>query len=237
MFFKTRSGFTTADFEFIAWTLGTTPSDREEIAASCADPASAAVYLRDARLFERSMTPPPVFLDISPGLFFYIFVFRALDRRSLADDDVVDYVSGVCSEFRSAGPLLQVASHEGAFFYITDLLNLMEELDGPRRHLLRRYIGDATLFLTGFFPRFFSRRSVRRGAPPIGFYQEVARSQYSDASLDPDARAEETAGVLSSLAERFADVSSALNELSEEYGLVGRRGGPGAGPQRPQLVV
>lgn len=229
MFSKTRSGFTAADCEFIAWTLGASPSDREDIVALCADPVTVTPFLHDDRLFERSMTPPPLFLSISPGLFFYIFVHRALDRRRIAGDDVVDYVAGVCAEFRSAAPLLQMASHEGAFFYMTDMLNLMDDLDGPRRHILRKYIGDATLFLTGFFPGFFLRRTERRGAPAIGFYQELARGQYSDAALDPDAQDEQTADVLITLAERFADVRTALNDLSSGYRLIGRRPDPPAG--------
>ena len=110
---------------------------------------------------------------------------------------------------------------------MTDLLNLMEELDGPRRHLLRKYIGDATLFLTGFFPGFFVRRTERRGTPTIGFYQEVARNQYSDAALDPDARDEQTSDILFTLSERFGDVRASLNELSTECRLIGRKPGPG----------
>jgi hypothetical protein len=229
MFSKTRTGLTPADCEFISRTLGATASDREEILASCADPSSVTAYLRDARLFERSMTPPPVFLGISPGLFFYVFVYRALERRSIADDDVVDYVAAVCTEFRSTGPLLQVTSADGTFFYITDLLNLMDGLDGARRHILRKYIGDVTLFLTGFFPGFFLRRTERRGAPAIGFYQEVARSQYCDAALDPDARDEQTADVLMTLSERFAEVRTALNEMWVDTRLIGRRREPPGG--------
>ncbi len=233
MFSKTRSSLTATDREFIARTLGDSPADREEILALSADPAAVTPYLRDGRLFERSMTPPPQFLIISPGLFFYTFVYRALDRRGISDDDVVDYVAGVCVEFRSAAPLLQVASQDGAFFYVTDMLGLMDELDGPRRHLLRKYIGDATLFLTGFFPGFFLRRTERRGAPAIGFYQEVARNQYSDAALDPDARDEQTADVLMTLSDRFDGVRTALNELSTEHGLIAGRPGRPAGTPRP----
>ncbi len=225
MFSKTRSSLTATDREFIARTLGSSPADREEILELCSDPAAVTPYLRDTRLFERSMTPPPVFLAISPGLFFYTFVYHALDRKGLSDDDVVDYVAGICVEFRSAAPLLQIATHDGAFFYVTDMLGMMDELDGPRRHLLRKYIGDATLFLTGFFPGFFIRRTQRRGAPEIGFYQEVARNQYSDAAHDPDAREEQTADVLLTLSDQFFGVRTALSELSTEYRLIGGSSG------------
>src|SRR3990172_248547 len=151
MFFKTRSGLTAADGRFIASTLGSTPGDREEIIGTLGDPEAITPLLHDGRLFERSMTPPPVFLDISPQLFFYVFIYRALDRRRLADDDVVDYVADVCVEFRSTAPLLHFAEARGGFYYVTDLLNFMDELDGAHRHMLRKYIGNITLFLTRFF--------------------------------------------------------------------------------------
>jgi len=130
-------------------------------------------------------------------------------------------------EFRSAAPILQLAEPEGGFLYVTDLLNLMDGLDGSHRHILRKYIGNITLFLTGFFPAWFVSRTMRRGAPSIGFYEGIAREQYSTAANDPDARDENTAGVLVTLAERFCDVRGALNDLSGEYGLVGGRPGSG----------
>jgi len=177
MFFKTRSGFTAADGRFIADTLGSTGSDREGIVAAMADPGSATSLLHDARLFERSMTPPPVFLDVSPQFFFFVFIYRALSRRRLADDDVVDYVADVCVEFRSTAPLLQLSDRGGGCFTVTDLLSLMEDLDGSHRHILRKHIGNVTLFLTGFFPAWFTARTRRRGAPSIGFYEGIGREQ------------------------------------------------------------
>jgi hypothetical protein len=226
MFFKTRSGLTEADGRFIADTLGDTPGDREEIVNALADPWARTTLLHDGRLFERSMTPPPVFLDISPQLFFYVFIYRALSRKRLADDDVVDYVADVCVEFRSSAPLLQLSEPRGGFYYVTDLLNLMDGLDGTHRHILRKYIGNITLFLTGFFPGYFVARTLRRGAPPIGFYEGIAREQYSSAAGDPDAKDDDTAGVLETLSERFCDVREALNDLSGEYALVGGGRGP-----------
>jgi len=229
MFLKTRSALTAADGRFIADTLGTTGGDREEIMYALGDPCTATALLHDDRLFERSMTPPPAFLDISPQLFFYVFIYRALRDRRLADDDVVDYVADVCVEFRSAAPLLQLSEPQGGFFYVTDLLNLMGDLDGTHRHILRKYIGNVTLFLTGFFPAYFAARTARRGAPSMGFYEGIAREQYSSAAHDPDARDENTTEVLETLSERFAEVREALNDLTGEYALVnGRR--PTASP-------
>lgn len=227
MFVKTRSQLTAVDCAFIASTLGMSENERAYVMNSGSDPEILTPYLRDERLLHRSMTPPPVFLEISPHLFFYMLVYRALDRKRLADDDVVDYIADVCFEFRTSGSLWHLAATgEGTFFYMADLLNLMADLDGVQRHLLRKHIGNITLFLTGFFPGHFEVRTARRGAPPIGFYEGIARTQYGDAAEDPLAESECTSGVLHLLAENFPEVRTALNDLSEEYRLVGREGAP-----------
>lgn len=225
MFTRTRSQFTDADRDFIATTLGLSEEERSGFIGPASDAEVITPYLRDERLLHRSMTRPPVFLDISPHLFFYIFTYGALDRRSIAGDDVADYIAGVCVEFRSAAALWHLAgSGEGTFLCVTDLLNLMQDLDHAQRHLLRKHIGDMTLFLTGFFPEYFRFRTGRRGAPPIGFYEEIARAQYGTAASDPRAEDEQMADVLNHLAENFPEVRTALNEGVSELRLAGSTG-------------
>src|SRR5436309_156305 len=140
MYLQTRSQFTPGDHQYIAETLGKTPEERYAIMRLSDDVESVTDLLHDRRLFERSMTTPPVFLSISPHLFFYVFVYQALDKKHLADDDLVDYVAGICTEFRNAHALWQFADQEGGTkIYIVDLLQYLADVDRHQQYYLRRH--------------------------------------------------------------------------------------------------
>ncbi len=212
MYYKTRSQFTQTDYRFIAETLSGNASVQQAILKLTEDPYTVTEFLHKKELFERSMTTPPLFLSISPQLFFYIFVYHALERKQLAEDDVVDYVAGVCVEFRSSESFWQLATTEGGkTFYMVDLLNFLPDLDRTHQYFLRRYIGNVTLFLTGFFPDFIFKRSIERSAPPLAYYEHVGRSQYETAADESSAFDENAGPVLNTLAERFVDIRSAIN--------------------------
>src|SRR5438094_403543 len=155
MYYNTRAQLTREDVQFVAQTLGSSEAERSAIVQMAADPSMMTALLHEKRLFERSLTIPPVFLTISPHLFFYVFVYRALDYKHIADDDVADYVAGICVEFRSNQALWHVGGSEGGkTVYMVELLRMLQDLDRPQQYYLRRYIGNVSLFLTGFFPDF-----------------------------------------------------------------------------------
>jgi len=218
MYYHTRAQFTAADHEFIAETLGSTTEERRSILLGTEDPFTVTELLHDPRLFERSLTTPPTFLSISPQLFFYVFVYQALDHGHLPDDDVADYVAGICVEFRSSRPLWHLAGAEGGkTVYMVDLLKMLPDLDRPQQYFLRRYIGNVSLFLTGFFPDFIFRRSKDIGAPPLAYYERVGRAQYETAAEHSALYDSEAAPVLNTLAERFVAVRSAMNVYTDTY--------------------
>jgi hypothetical protein len=218
MYNETRTHLTENDFRFIADAIGTSPGERASILQLSHDESSVVELLHDKRLFTRSMTTPPLFLSISPQLFFYVFVYQALEYKHLADDDVVDYVAGVCVEFRSNSALWQVASAEGGkTMYVVDLLNMLGEVDKHQQYHLRRYIGNVSLFLTGFFPDFIYQRSKQKGAPPLAYYERVGMSQYSTAASDSRSYDDDVAPVLNTLSERFVEIRSAINVFTDAY--------------------
>jgi hypothetical protein len=212
MYAETRSKLTPVDHQYIAETLGKSPEERYAIMRLADDVPSMTDLLHDRRLFERSMTTPPVFLTISPQLFFYVFVYQALDKKQLADDDLVDYVAGVCTEFRNPHALFHFADQEGGSkIYLVDLLQYLADVDRHQQYYLRRHIGNVTLFLTGFFPDYIFQRSKAKGAPPMTYYENIGRAQYETAAND-SAEYDAAAGpVLNTLAERFVDIRSAIN--------------------------
>ena len=163
------------------------------------------------------MTIPPMFLSISPQLFFYIFIYRALEHKHIADDDVADYVAGICVEFRASQSLWQFSSTGDKTMYAVDLLNLLGDVDKHQQYFVRRFIGNISLFLTGFFPDFIFQRCKNGGAPSIQYYEQIGRSQFETAAGDSYTYEAEAAPVLNTLAERFVDIRSALNIYTDSY--------------------
>lgn len=218
MYYRTRSQFTATDVEFIAQTLGETPGKQEAIRKLTEDPSSMTQLLHERELFERSTNTPPLFLTISPQLFFYVFVYRALDHKKIANDDVVDYIAGICVEFRSNNALWQMGKDEGSkCFYVVDLLNTLSDLAPPQQYVLRRYIANVTLFLSGFFPDYLFTRTETIGAPPISYFEKVGRTQYETAAEESLTYDESASAVLMSLAEQFVEVRSAINIYTDAY--------------------
>lgn len=217
MYNATRSRFTKSDLDFIAQTLGKNAGEQSAIMRLTGDPAVVTDLLHERKLFERSMTVPPVFLSVSPQLFFYVFVYQALDCKRLADDDVVDYVAGICVEFRTSHAVWQFSSKEDKCVYGVDLLNLLPDVDKHQQYFLRRHIGNVSLFLTGFFPDFIFHRSKSKGAPPIEYYENLGRSQYETAADDSPRYDAGAAPVLNALAEQFGEIRTALNLYTDAY--------------------
>src|SRR5260221_5827746 len=146
MYRHTRAKFTKTDHEFIAETLARSSGERSAILEMANDEEAVTDLLHHKRLFEQSMTTPPMFLSISPHLFFYVFVYQALEYKHMADDDVADYVAGICVEFRESRTLWQLATTEGGkTVYFVDLLNMLGDVDKHRQYFLRRYIGNVSL--------------------------------------------------------------------------------------------
>jgi hypothetical protein len=215
MFTQTRSQFTQHDYHFLADVFGT-PCAGDAVPGE--DAASVTRMLHSRQLFDRTMTTPPLFLGISPQLFFYVFIYQALDQRRLADDDVVDYVAAVCVEFKSHEALWRMTPEEnGTTVTMVDLLNLLGDVDRHQQYFLRRHIGNVSLFLTGFFPDLIFYRSRHKGAPPIAYYESIGRSQYETAAEASRTYDEDAAPVLNRLAEQFVGIRSALNLYTDAY--------------------
>jgi hypothetical protein len=209
---------TSEDYHFIAQTLAKSPKEHSDILRQTEDVDSMTELLHRKQLFERSMTTPPLFLSISPQLFFYVFVYQALERKKIVDDDVVDYVAGICVEFRSHQALWQLAATEGGkTIYMVDLLNLLGDVDKHQQFFLRRYIGNVSLFLTGFFPDLIFQRNMKQGAPSLAYYENVGRAQYETAAGSAHTYDEQAGPVLNTLAERFVDIRSAINIYSDAF--------------------
>ncbi|TAK62587.1 MAG: hypothetical protein EPO24_04825, partial [Bacteroidetes bacterium] len=122
MYNKTRSHLSSNDFEFIALTLGRTDSERQAILSVSDDNVIVSHLLHREELFHSILEKRSSLLSVSPSLFFYSMIYQALDFKHLADDDVADYVSGVCVDFTTNDSLFRFTTDVSErMLYFVDL--------------------------------------------------------------------------------------------------------------------
>jgi hypothetical protein len=196
MYSQTRSRFTQHDYRFIADVLG--GGDPVQLRE---DSASVTRLLHSRVLFERTMTAPPLFLGISPQLFFYVFIYQALENKRLADDDVVDYVAAGAWSSGRRSPLAASARRPGATARVVDLSTSWRTWTAtssisPPAHRERLCSSRPA------FPDYIFRRSRRNGgasmALRIGRPPRYRDSAEESRTYDEDARRSSTASPSSS---------------------------------------
>ena len=99
--------------------------------------------------------------------------------------------------------------------YFSDLLAALKNASSYQTFLIRTYIGNYSLLLTGiFYENVESRR--QRGAPSFSFYEELGRTSFHDAARHDVAKKFQLTDVFEKLAEQFHDCRLALNRLADE---------------------
>ncbi len=149
-------------------------------------------------------------------LLFYVMVRHALMQREIQDRQLADYTAAVLLEFAMAGKAHRVDGGEGEpFFYLTDILGALERARGEREFLLRVHLGNFALWLGGVFPDYIAHRVQRRGAPPMSYYDEMGAAGFRMAAGSDLALRHGVGDLFLRAADRFRDVRSALNSLSD----------------------
>lgn len=149
-------------------------------------------------------------------LLFYVLVRHALLQREVADRQMADYTAAILLEFGEAGRAHRVDGGEGEpFRYLADILAAMDEARGEREFLLRVHLGNFALWLAGVFPDHITHRVQRRGAPGLAYYDELGAAGFRGAAGSQLALRHGVGDLFLRIADRFADVRSALNALSD----------------------
>ena len=149
-------------------------------------------------------------------LVFYVMVRHALMQREIHDRQLADYTAAVLLDFAMAGRAHRVDGGEGEpFFYLADILAALERARGEREFLLRVHLGNFALWLAGVFPDYITHRVQRRGAPPLSYYDEMGAAGYRMAAGSELALRHGLGDLFVRAADRFPDVRSALNSLSD----------------------
>jgi hypothetical protein len=209
-----RARFTAADFDFIVRTLARSRGDSVSLVDLLSDSETRDSIL-DHPLLVETILSNAGHLHISSQFYFYVLARYVLQQAGIGDRKLCDYVGSLLETFSRANQLQSPSTIENrAHEYISDMLIALTRATLEQTFLLRAHVGNYSLFISGIFHENTQRRSLR-GAPDIGFYEQVGRSNYQLVASHETARRCELTDVFAGLAHRFHDVRLALNELSD----------------------
>lgn len=208
-----RNRFSAGDFEFIAKALARSPDNTSSMVELLTDESARDAALDADRLLHALLdSPEPV--HVSPQLYFYV-----LSRCCLKNFDrtVADYVASLLTEFIDAQRLKPSPEEPDINpCYVTDMLKALQAVSSERAFYIRAQVGNYSLFLTGVFPDRIRHQAARRGAPNIGFYEEVGSANYRMASGHRLAQEESLDTVYRTIADHFSEVRVGMNRLADQ---------------------
>jgi hypothetical protein len=144
-----------------------------------------------AILNHRALAPMP------PGLALYVMVRHVLLDHAIHSPVLADYVTALVLEFGQGRRSFRIADYDDKeYFYLVEILEDLDGATGRRAFLLRAHLGNFALWLSGLFPDYVVHRVHRRGAPGLGYYEEMGQTGYMMAADDPHARHEHVLGPL-----------------------------------------
>jgi len=204
-----RARFTAVDFDFVVRTLARSQSECVSLVDLLSDSETRDSVLDSPRLVQAILCNDAQ-LRISSQFYFYV-----LRDAGIRDRKLCDYVGSLLENFSRAhalhGPQVDDQSPRQ---YLSDMLIALSRATQDEAFLLRAHVGNYSLFISGIFHENTQRRSLR-GAPDIGFYENIGRRNYHLLSSHATARRCELDDVYAELADRFRDVRLALNQLAD----------------------
>lgn len=163
--------------------------------------------------------------SVPAPLAFYLLVRHALLARELVDRQLADYTAAVLLEFgnlsrggnagRAVASVAHVGNAPGEAICLADVLVELERARGEQEFLLRVQLGNLALWMAGVFPDHITHRVQRRGAPPLSYYDQMGAAGFRAAAGMHLALRHGLGDLFLLIADRFADVRSALNGLSD----------------------
>jgi hypothetical protein len=209
-----RDRFTAADFDFVVKTLARTEGDSVSLGELLTDSAARDSILDSPRLVQ-SVLEQHGTLHISPQLYFYVLLRHVLKQAALDDRTVADYLASLLETFSTTARMRSPADgHCNPVQYVSDMLIALRNASPSQTFLIRAHVGNYSLFITGIFHETVQRRN-ERGAPDVGFYEEVGSTNFRVAASHQVARSASLSGIFEQLGENFRRVRLALNRLSD----------------------
>jgi hypothetical protein len=210
-----RERFTAADFDFVVRTLARSATDQVSLVDLLSDVETRDSVLDHPRLVDAILSNTGQ-LRISSQFYFYVLARHVFQQAGISDRKLCDYVASVLEVFSRASLLRTPhASSDSVRQYISDMLIALQRVTPEQAFLLRAYVGNYSLFVSGIFHENTQRRSLR-GGPDVKFYEQIGRTNYQLVASHATARRCELNDVFEELADRFREVRLALNRLSDQ---------------------
>jgi hypothetical protein len=151
-------------------------------------------------------------------LFAYVVVRHALLKVGEQDRVLADYVASILLHFGLRDRATRVGgADDEAYTTLADLSGAVHGPDMRRSFMVRAHLGNYALWLSGLFPDYIEGRHWRRGAPDLGYFEEMGRRGYALAAEHELAHEHGLASLFSMAAARFATLRVALNRVSDSY--------------------
>lgn len=206
-----RASFGARELTFLVGVLGDTPAAREKVAARLAEEGLDRL-LDEKRTLEAVMNSGISAVPLE--LLCYLLVRRALLQVDVDDRTIADYMAALLAEFSRGDAQAAQARN---FTYLVDVLGEIAQSPESRAFELHAYLGEYSLWLSGVFPDFIVARVHRRGAPGIGYFEEMGISGYRVAAGSERASALGVDRLYRDCADRFTELRAALNRVSDRY--------------------
>ena len=217
MIFPTiRASLSRSDGQQLVRLLGREDPELAEGARLRLEENGIGSLLDDPRIRNALLTDADV--SVPPSVIFYVLVRQALLEGGINDENTSDYVASMLVSFGRAGRAYRIyGEDESEFHYLTDMISELRSADGRRRFLLRVHMGDFALWMSGLFPDYLERRTRRKGAPPISYFEELGATGYRGASESLEAGELGMDTLLMGVANQFSAVRTALNRISDRH--------------------
>ncbi|MBI4502119.1 MAG: hypothetical protein HY700_13280 [Gemmatimonadetes bacterium] len=152
----------------------------------------------------------------SAPLFLYVTLRHALRNYGVDDARLADYLGALVLDFGMRDRAYRVSPHDDdTRRYLVDIVADLSGAEGRRAFLLCAHLGNFSLWLSGIFPDYITAQNARKGAPGFAYYDEMGTLGFRRAADHGLARELEMDAVYASVADLFARIRVALNQVSD----------------------
>lgn len=214
---KSRHYLTEGDMEFVLGVLSQSVQERAGLQQLLYDPEELDQVLDSPALWT-ALWDRRISYRGTARLYFYLLVRHALLEVGLEDRDTAEYVANMLADQGQADNwLFPFSDRQARFLHSVDYLRDLQAASGSQRFFLHASAGNHYLFMTAFFARFIEQREERRGAPGIGYYEQVGIHSYEHARDHRLAKEYALADTFDRLAQHFPPVRRKLAEYAERF--------------------